>query len=73
MIDKVMMVLQNCMDFMKVERGLSSGKLVCPPYSYSGNQIRDIKVEEVSNNEAAQDPLLIPFSEVKAEHEVSHI
>jgi hypothetical protein len=72
MVDKDMMVLQSCMDFMKVEPGLSSERLICSPYSHDENQIRDIKVEEVSDNEAPQDTLLIPFPEVKAEHEVSY-
>jgi hypothetical protein len=72
MINKVMLVLQNCMDFPKVEPGLSSQILVRPPYSHDENQISDIKVEEVSDNEAVQDPLLMPFPEIKAEHEVSY-
>jgi hypothetical protein len=72
MIDKVMIVLQNSMDFPKVEPGLSSEIFVCPLYSHDENQIRDIKVEEVSDNEAVQDTLQIPFPEVKAEHEVSY-
>jgi hypothetical protein len=72
MINKVMMILQNCMDFPKVEPGLSSQILVRPPYSHNGNQISDIKVE-VSDNEAVQDTLIISFPEIKAEHEVSDI
>jgi hypothetical protein len=72
MSNEVMMVLQNCMDFLKVEPGLNSEILVHPPYSHDGNQISDIKVEEDSDNEALQDPLLIPLPEVKVEHEVSY-
>jgi hypothetical protein len=72
MVNKVMMVFQNCMDFLMVEPGLSSEILVCPQYSHDENQISDIKVEEVSDNEPVQDPLLIPFPEIKAEHEVSY-
>jgi hypothetical protein len=60
------------MDFLKVEPGLFSERPGCPPYSHNENQISDIKVEEVSDNEAVQEPQLIPFPEVKAEHEVSY-
>jgi hypothetical protein len=73
MINEAMIVLQNCMDFPKVEPHLSSEILVCPPYSDDGKEISDIKVEEVSDKEAVKDPLLIPFTEIKAEHEVGYI
>jgi hypothetical protein len=64
------MVLQNCMDFLKVEPGLSDES--CPVSSHDGNQIIDIKVE-VSDTQEIEDPLLITSPEIKAEYEVSCI
>jgi hypothetical protein len=61
MIDKGTMVLQICTDFMKVEPGSISE--TCPAFSYDGDHIIDIKVEE--------DPMPINFPGIKAEHEVS--
>jgi hypothetical protein len=63
------MVLQNCMDFLKIEPGSISE--TCPTSSYDGNQIIDIKVEEASDTQEVEDPLLITLPEIKAEHEVS--
>jgi hypothetical protein len=68
MIDKVMMVLQNCMDSLKVEPGSYSE--TCPTPSHDGTQIIDIKVEEASDIETVKNSLLIPFPQVKAEHQV---
>jgi hypothetical protein len=61
MIDRGTMVLQNCMDFLKVEPGSVSE--TCPTSSHDGDQIIDVKVEE--------DPIPINFPGIKAEHEVS--
>jgi hypothetical protein len=58
MIDKGVMVLQICTDFLKVEPGLSSE--TCPT-SYDENQIIDIKVEE--------DPVPVTFPAIKVEQE----
>jgi hypothetical protein len=69
MIDKIMMVLQNCMDSLKVEPGSDSETYPTP--SHDGTQIFDIKVEEASDIEVVKDPLLIPFPEIKSEHQVS--
>jgi hypothetical protein len=60
-IDKGTMLLQNCMDILKVEP--SSVSEVCPSSSHDGDQIIDVKVEE--------GPVAIPFEGIKAEHEVS--
>jgi hypothetical protein len=68
MIDKGKMVLQNSMDFVKVEPGLSDES--CPASSHDGNQTIDIKVE-VSDTQEMEDPLLMVLPEIKAEHEVS--
>jgi hypothetical protein len=62
-IDKGTMLLQNCMDILNVEPGSVSE--TCPTSSHDGDQIIDVKVEE--------DPVPIPFKEIKAEHEVSCI
>jgi hypothetical protein len=62
-IDKGVMVLQMCMDFLKVEPGLSSE--TCPT-SYDENQIIDIKIEE------DPEPVTFPAIEVEQE-EVSYI
>jgi hypothetical protein len=61
MIDKGTTVLQNCLDFLKVEPGSCSES--CPTSSHDGNQISDIKVEE--------DPVSVTFPGIKPEHEVS--
>jgi hypothetical protein len=67
-IDKGTVLLQNCMDILKVEPGSISE--TCPTSSHDGDQIIDVKVE-VSDTQEEQDPLLIQLSEIKAENEVS--
>jgi hypothetical protein len=67
--DEVTMVLQNCMDFLKVET--SSISETCPASSHDGNQITDVKVEEASDTQEVEDPLLITVPEIKSEHGVS--
>jgi hypothetical protein len=62
---KVMVVLQNCMDSLKVECGSDSE--TC----HDGNQVIDIKVEEITGIQAEDDPVLITFPVIKAEDEVS--
>ncbi|XP_033606108.1 uncharacterized protein LOC111875794 isoform X2 [Cryptotermes secundus] len=56
----------NCMDFLKVDPGLSDG--TCPTSSHDATQVIDIKVE-VSDTQEVEDPLLITLPEIKAEHE----
>jgi hypothetical protein len=63
------MVLQNCIDFLKIEPDSISE--TCPMSSHDGNQITDIKVEEASDTQEVEDPLLVTLPEIKAEHEVS--
>jgi hypothetical protein len=62
------MVLQNFMDFLKVEPELSDE--ICPVSSHDGDRVIGIKVE-VSDTQDAEDPLLVSLPEIKAEHEVS--
>jgi hypothetical protein len=71
MIDKGMVVLQNCMDLLEFvpasysETNLTSADDV--------NQVMDIKVEDITNiQEEEEDPLSVRFP-VKAEHEVSYV
>jgi hypothetical protein len=61
-IDKGTMLLQNCMDFLRIESG-SSSQTSCLTSSHDGNQMIDVIVEE--------GPIPITFKRVKAEHEVS--
>jgi hypothetical protein len=61
MFAKIMVVLQNCMDLLKVVPGSYSE--TCPA-SY------DMKVDEVTDIQEEEDPLLT-FPVVKAEYEVS--
>jgi hypothetical protein len=67
MIDMVFVVLQNCMDLLKVEPGSDSE--TC----HDGNQVIDIKVEEVTDIQEEEDPLRRTFTVIKTEHEVSCI
>jgi hypothetical protein len=64
-----MIILQNSMDFLKVEPGSSSE--TCPA-SHNGDQVIKIKVEEASVTQEVEDPLLITLPEIKSEHEVSY-
>jgi hypothetical protein len=61
----VMVVLQNYMNLLKVEPGSDSE--TC----HDGNQVIDVKVEEVMDIQEEEDPVLITFPAIKAEHEVS--
>jgi hypothetical protein len=56
-----MMVLQNCIDFLKVEPGLSDE--TCPSSSHDRDQMIDVKVEEGH--------IPITLNSIKAEDEVS--
>jgi len=70
MIDNYVLILQNCMDSLKVEPGSCSETYATS--SCVENQVIGIKVEEGSNVEE-EDPLLIPFTPIKSECEVSVI
>ena len=72
MIDSYVLILQNCMDSLKVEPGSCSETHATS--SCVENQVIGIKVEEGSNvEEEEEDPLLIPFAPIKSECEVSVI
>jgi hypothetical protein len=60
-IDKGTMLLQNCMDFVRIEPGSDSETY--PTSSRDGNPMIDVKVEE--------GPIPITSKCMKAEHEVS--
>jgi hypothetical protein len=69
MIDKGTMVLQYCMDFLKVEPDSSSEMCVT---SHDRNQVSDIKVKILDAQEL-EDPLLITLPRIKSENEVSFV
>jgi len=70
MIDNDVLILQNCMDLLKVEPGSCCD--TCLTSSIDENKVIGIKVEEGSNAAGEEvDPLLIPFTPIKSECEVS--
>jgi hypothetical protein len=70
MTDKGTMDFQNYMDFLKVEPG--SINEACPS-SHNGSQAIDIKVEDASDTQEVQDPLLVTLPGIKVECEVSYM
>jgi hypothetical protein len=68
MIGNGVMVLQTCTDLQKGLPGSCSE--TCLTSFHDGNEVMSIKVEAVTVDE---DPLLLTFPGVKAEHEVSCI
>jgi hypothetical protein len=64
MIDKCVVVLQNCMDLLKDVPGSDSE--TC----HDGNQVIDIKSEDVADIEVDEHPVLITFPVIKVEQEV---
>jgi hypothetical protein len=69
MIDKGMVVLQNCIDLQKVIPDSYSETCLTSPHD--GSQVINIKVEDVTDIQDEEDPLQVTFPEIKAEHEVS--
>jgi hypothetical protein len=67
MIHKDDVVLQNCMESLKVEPASCSVTCVT---SFDGNEAIDVKVEEVTGLQM-EDPLLVTLPVIHAEHEVS--
>jgi len=61
-----MLILQTCMDLLKVEQGSCS-----ETSSHNENQVVDIKVEEGSDGEGEEDPLLMGFTPMNPEYDVS--
>jgi hypothetical protein len=71
-IDKAVVLLQNCMDLQKDTEGSCSKTY---PVSHDANQIMSIKVEGVSDaaEEEEEDYVQLRSSGIKTEHEVSHM
>jgi len=71
MTDNDLLILQNCMDLLKVELGSFSDTCLT---SHNENQVTDIKVEEGSVGEREEkDPLPIPFTLMNPEYDVSFV
>ena len=72
MIDNDVLILQNCMNLMKVEpRSCSETHLTS---SHNENQIVDIKDEDCSVGEGdEEDPMPIPFTPMNPEYDVSSV
>jgi hypothetical protein len=68
MIDKAIVLLQNCMVFQKDMQGSCSE--TCPT-SCDANQSTSIKVEDVSIAEEEEDSVALRYSGIKTEHTVS--
>lgn len=69
MTDNDVLILQDCMDLLKVE--IISCSEACLTSCWSEDRVRDVKVEEGLNAEEDEvDPLLIPFTPVETEYEV---
>jgi len=64
-----MMVLQKGVDLLQDETGLYNE--TCVAESYDGNQVVDIKVEEVPYIKEEDDPESVSSPDIKIEHEVS--
>jgi hypothetical protein len=63
------MVLQKGMDLVRDETGLYNE--TCVAESYDGNQVIDIKVEEVPYIKEEDDPESLSSPDIKIGHEVS--
>jgi hypothetical protein len=72
MIDNDVLILQNCVNLLKVEPGSCSD--TCLPSSHNENQVIAIKVEEGSVGEQEEkDPLPVPFTPMNPEYDVSFV
>jgi hypothetical protein len=68
MIDKGIVLLQNCLNLQKEMQGSCSETY---PASHDANQITRIKVEDVSDTEEEENPVPLKYSGIKTEHVVS--
>jgi len=72
MIDNDMLILQNCMDFLKVKLGACSETYLTP--SHGENQFVDVKDEDCPVGEGEEeDPMPIPFTSMNPEYDVSFV
>jgi hypothetical protein len=62
-------ILQDSMDLLEVTHRSCSE--ICTTSSHDVNEITDIKVEEASDTQEVEDPLLITLPVIKDDHEVS--
>jgi hypothetical protein len=67
MIDKGVVLFQNCMDSQDMQGSCSE---TCP-VSCDADQITSIKVEDVSDAEKVEDPMPLKYSGIKTERAVS--
>lgn len=68
MIDEDLLFLQNRIDFLNVAPGSHSD--ICMS-SHEVYQLNGIKVEYIADTQQEEDPLLIAYTVIKSEHEVS--
>jgi len=67
-----LLILQNCVDLLKVEPGSCSE--TCLTSSHTENQVVVVKVEDSSVGEGEEaDPLLTPFTPMNPEYDVSFV
>jgi len=77
MLDNDVLILQNCMDFLKVKLGSCSE--TCLTSSHNENQVIDIKDEDCpvgegdEEEEEEEDHLPIPFTPMNPEYDVSFV
>jgi hypothetical protein len=57
------------MDLLEVEPG--SCIETCPTSSHVGSEAISVKVEEVTDTQEEEDPLLVKVPDINSEHEVS--
>jgi hypothetical protein len=70
LIHDVTMILQDCMDVLKVEPASCCETCLTP--THDGNDVTtNIKLESVTEVQEEEDPLLITSADVKTESEVS--
>jgi hypothetical protein len=72
-IDNDVLILQNCIDLLKVEPGSCSD--TCLTSSHNENKVLDVKVEDcsVGEREEEEDPLLTTFTPMNPEYDVSFV
>jgi hypothetical protein len=69
LIDKVVLLLQNCINVLKVVPGSYNETYLIS--SQDGNQVMNIKADVTDYPEEGEDPVLTAVPLIKSEHEVS--